>query len=45
MFKRLGRRFRALAGGATLDRQMDQELQFHLDLETNRLVQQGLPPD
>jgi predicted permease len=24
---------------------MDQELQFHLDLETNRLVQQGLPPD
>ena len=45
MFKRLGRRFRALVGGATLDRQMDQELQFHLDLETNRLVQQGLPPD
>jgi len=45
VFKRLGRRFRALAGGATLDRQMDQELQFHLDLETNRLVQQGLPPD
>ena len=45
MFKRLGRRFRALVGGATLDRQMDQELQFHLDLETNRLVQQGLTPD
>ena len=24
---------------------MDQELQFHLDLEANRLVQQGLTPD
>ena len=45
MFKRLGRRLRALVGGARLDRQMDQELQFHLDLETNRLVQQGLTPD
>ncbi len=45
VFKRLGRRLRALVGGARLDRQMDQELQFHLDLETNRLVQQGLTPD
>ena len=45
MFKRLGRRFRALVGGTRLDRQMDQELQFHLDLETNRLVQQGVTPD
>ena len=45
MFKRIGRRIRALIGGSALDRQMDQELQFHLDLETSRLVQQGLTPD
>jgi predicted permease len=45
VFKRLGRRLRALVGGGALDRQMDQELRFHLDLETNRLEQQGLTPE
>ena len=44
MFRRLRRRIRSLVAGATLDGQMDQELQFHLDLESRRLVDQGLDP-
>jgi predicted permease len=44
VLRRLRRRWRALVSGGALDGQMDQELQFHLDLETRRLVAQGLSP-
>jgi putative ABC transport system permease protein len=45
VFKRLRRRFRALVNGSALDGQLDQELQFHLDLETRRRIEQGASPE
>jgi predicted permease len=39
------RRWRALRQGSALDVQMDNELQLHLDLETDKLVRQGLSRD
>ena len=42
---RLIRRLRALRAGQALDGQLDVELQFHLDLEAERLVRAGhVPP-
>ena len=45
MFRRIRRRLRAIVHGQALDGQMDQELEFHLDLEAAKLEKQGLSPD
>jgi predicted permease len=45
MWRRLVRQWRAFRQGEALDRQLDAELQFHLDLETATLVGRGVPPD
>ena len=42
---RLGHRIRAWRHGGRLDGQLDAELQFHLDLETDKLVAQGFSPE
>ena len=39
------RRLRARLTGARLDRQMDAELRFHIDMETEQYVRQGLHPE
>jgi MacB-like periplasmic core domain/FtsX-like permease family len=45
MLRRLRRRWIALRRGTALDSQLETELQLHLDLETDRLVRQGLSPE
>ena len=42
MWTRVTRRLRALRAGQVLDGQLDRELQLHLDLETDRLVREGM---
>ena len=44
MLHRLRHRVRAWRHRDRMDRQLDTELQFHLDLEADRLVSQGLDP-
>ncbi len=39
------RRLRALFGGARLDRELDREVQFHLDMEADKHVRRGVPSD
>ena len=45
MLRRLRRRWIALRHVTALDSQLETELQLHLDLETDRLVRQGLTPN
>jgi predicted permease len=45
MFNRLRHAFRALRGGRAVDRQLDDELRFHVDLEADLLVKQGMSPE
>jgi putative ABC transport system permease protein len=45
MLRRLRRRWKALRHGTALDSQLETELQLHLDLETDRLIRQGLSRD
>jgi len=42
---RLVRRIRAILTGAAGDREMDEEMRFHLDMETADGVRRGLPAD
>src|ERR1044071_178355 len=37
-------RLRALTGRAALERELDEELRFHLERETEALIGQGVPP-
>ncbi len=37
-------RLRALFGGRQMERELDDELQFHLDAQTDRLVREGVTP-
>ena len=39
------RRLRALVSGRRLDRELDAELRFHIEMETEKYVAQGLSPD
>ena len=43
--RRLLRRARALTSRARLDRELDEELRSHLEMEVEYNVRQGLPPD
>ena len=45
MLQRIRRQLRAWRQREQLDDQLDTELQFHLDLEAKRLVEQGVTPD
>ena len=45
MLQRIRRQLRAWRQREQLDDQLDTELQFHLDLEAKRLVEQGQTPD
>ena len=39
------RRLRAFVKGARLDRQLDAELRFHIDMEAEKYVRQGMTPE
>ena len=39
------RRLKALVTGARLDRELHDEVRFHLDMEAEKYVRQGLDPD
>jgi putative ABC transport system permease protein len=43
-FRKLWRRVRALVAGQRLDRELDEELGFHLEMEAAKLRQSGLDP-
>jgi putative ABC transport system permease protein len=45
MLNRIRYAFRALRGGRRTDLQLDDELQFHVDLEADLLTRQGVSPD
>jgi predicted permease len=45
VISRLVRRLKAVVRGSELDRQLETELQFHLDLEAAKYTRQGMPPD
>ncbi|MGE3274896.1 MAG: ADOP family duplicated permease [Vicinamibacterales bacterium] len=40
----LWRRLRALLFGATMDRQMNAEVRFHIDMEAEKYIRQGMSP-
>lgn len=40
-----GRRLRALRDGAGMDRELDAEVRFHIEMETRKYIERGLPPD
>ena len=39
------KKLRALRHGTALDRQLDAELRFHVDMETQKYIAEGVPPD
>jgi predicted permease len=43
--KRLRRKARALHDGAGMDRELEVEVRFHIDMETQKYIRQGLSPD
>ncbi len=43
-FKRFRRGVRALVSRRALDREMDDEMRLHVELETEELVRAGMPP-
>ena len=45
MLRRLKRQIRAWRYGGRMDQQLETELQFHLDLEAGRLIEQGAAPE
>jgi hypothetical protein len=45
MLRKLKRQAQAWRHGGRMDQQLETELQFHIDLETRRLVNQGIGPD
>ena len=45
MFNRIRHAFRAMRGGQAVDTQLDDELLFHVDLEADLLVKQGMSPE
>lgn len=45
MLTRLIARFRAMASGRDIDRELDDELRLHLDIQTQMNAQAGMPPD
>ncbi len=44
MLKRLIARLRALAGGRDIDRELDEELRLHIDLQADKNVRAGMSP-
>jgi hypothetical protein len=41
----LATRLRAIVRGRTADRELDEEIRFHLEQETEKHLRLGLPPD
>ena len=44
MEPRLGHRVRALREGAGMDRELDAEVKFHIEMETEKYIRQGMDP-
>jgi len=44
MLKRLMARLEALAGGRDVDRELDDEVRFHVEMQTQKNVQAGMSP-
>jgi putative ABC transport system permease protein len=45
MTSRVKSAFRALLRGPAIESQLDEEMRFHIDMETRKLVERGLPPE
>ena len=45
MFSRLWRKARSLGNGAGMDRELNSEFRFHLEMEEQKYIRQGLTPD
>jgi putative ABC transport system permease protein len=43
--KRITHKARALSDGAGMDRELEAEVRFHIEMETRKYVDQGMPPD
>jgi putative ABC transport system permease protein len=43
--KRVKHKTRALSDGAGMDRELDAEVRFHLDMETQKYIRQGMTPE
>ena len=44
-FKRVKQTTRALRDGAGMDRELNAEVQFHIEMETQKHIRQGMAPD
>jgi putative ABC transport system permease protein len=44
-FKRVRHKARAVRDGASMDRELNAEVQFHLEMETQKHISRGVPPD
>ena len=44
-FKRVTHKARAVRDGAGMDRELNAEVQFHLEMETQKHISRGVPPD
>ena len=44
MLKKLWARFRILAGGRDVDRELDDEVRFHVEMQTRKNIQAGMSP-
>jgi predicted permease len=45
MWKQIRRKGRAVSNGSGMDRELEREVRFHLDMEAEKLVRQGRSPD
>src|SRR5687768_7294759 len=45
MEPRLRHRVRALRDGTTMDRELDAEVRFHVEMETEKYIRQGMSPE
>jgi putative ABC transport system permease protein len=45
MFDRMRHKARALGDAASMDRELDNEVRFHIEMETQKYIRQGMPPD
>jgi predicted permease len=45
MNRRVKHKARALTDGASMDRELEAEVRFHIDMETQKNIRAGIPPD
>jgi putative ABC transport system permease protein len=45
MFSRAKHKSRALRDGAGMDRELDTEVRFHIEMETEKYIRQGMTPE